>query len=222
MNIICIIPARGGSKGIPKKNIQSLAEKPLIQHSIQQAKDAEGISAVYVTTDDEVIASIATQVGSQVITRPESLSGDTASSESALLHALTEIEQKGEVDYVVFLQCTSPFRAATDIDNAINIIRSENSDSLLSVVDNHRFLWRNTNNGAESINYDFQNRPRRQDMEVQYMENGSIYIFKPWVLKELNNRLGGKVSIYVMDEKSAIDIDTAYDFKLAKAIFNLR
>ena len=219
MNIVAIIPARGGSKGIPHKNIKLLGGKPLISHSIEQAIQAAYVSDVYVSTDDPIIADSASEAGSQVIVRPENLSGDTASSESALLHALNEIEKNQHVDYVVFLQCTSPFRSSADIDAAIDIIKSEDSDSLLSVVTNHRFLWRKTANGAESINYDFNHRPRRQDMDIQYMENGSIYIFKPWVLKKLGNRLGGKVSMYVMDEYSATEIDSEYDLTLARAMF---
>lgn len=214
--IVCIIPARGGSKGVPQKNIKLLAGKPLICHSIEQVLQAKHEIDLYVTTDAEDIARVAKSAGSQIIDRPEHLSGDLASSESALLHALDIIEAEQIVDYVVFLQCTSVFRSADDIDGAIELIMKSNADSLLSVIVNHRFLWRASDQSAESINYDFNNRPRRQDMENQYQENGSIYIFKPWVLRERNNRLGGKIVLYEMDERSAVDIDSKFDFTLAE------
>ncbi|AEE22233.1 acylneuraminate cytidylyltransferase [Glaciecola sp. 4H-3-7+YE-5] len=218
--IVCVIPARGGSKGVPLKNIRLLAGKPLIAHTIEQVVKAQHDIEVYVSTDDLAIADIATQAGSRVIMRPDSLSGDKSTSESALLHALTEIETKGAIDYVVFLQCTSVFRSSTDIDRAINQIIKDESDSLLSVVPSHRFLWQVSDKGAESINYDFKHRPRRQDMEPQYQENGSIYIFRPWVLRQFNNRLGGKIALYQMDERSAIDIDSELDFKVAELLLS--
>lgn len=218
LKIVCIIPARGGSKGVLHKNIRPLAGKPLITHTIEQVVHAQHDIDVYVSTDDPAIADIAAHSGSRVILRPENLSGDTATSESALVHALTEIQYQGPVDYVVFLQCTSVFRTSADIDGALSLIIKDKCDSLLSVVPSHRFLWRIGDKGAESINYDFNNRPRRQDMDRQYQENGSIYIFKPWVLRQLNNRLGGKIALYPMDERSAIDIDTELDFKVAELL----
>lgn len=214
--IVCIIPARGGSKGVPQKNIKLLAGKPLICHSIEHVLLAKHDIDVYVSTDAEEIARVAHLAGSRIIARPEHLSGDVASSESALLHALELIESQRAVDYVVFLQCTSVFRRPEDIDEAIELIVRSNADSLLSVVASHRFLWKATDDSAESINYDFNFRPRRQDMADQFQENGSIYIFKPWVLRERNNRLGGKIVLYEMEERSAIDIDTELDFRLAE------
>jgi CMP-N,N'-diacetyllegionaminic acid synthase len=217
--IVCIIPARGGSKGVHHKNIKLLIGKPLITHTIEQVKEAKYDLHLYVSTDDSEIADIASHSGSKVIMRPKELSGDLATSESALVHALNQIKLEDTIEYIVFLQCTSVFRTSADIDAAIDLIICERADSLLSVVASHRFLWRVSEDGAESINYDFNHRPRRQDMDVQYQENGSIYIFKPWVLKELNNRLGGKIVLYEMDERSACDIDTEMDFKLAELMF---
>ena len=192
MRVVVIIPARGGSKGIPGKNAKPLAGKPLISHSIEHAKNSKLVTKIFVTTDCQNIKKIALDAGVGVIDRPAKLSGDSCSSESALAHALDQIMVNSEsFDYVVFLQCTSPFRRINDIDDAINKIRKEQADSLLSVVQSHKFLWSESQSGAKSINYDFQNRPRRQDMPIQFQENGSIYIFKPWVLEDLNNRLGG-------------------------------
>ena len=219
MTIITIIPARGGSKGLPSKNIRNLANKPLIAHSIINAKEAKLVDRVYVSTDDREIASIATNYGAEIIHRPNELAGDTASSESALIHAVEQIESTDvAIDLVVFLQCTSPIRTATDIDNAIRKVTTESADSLLSVSPSHRFLWQEVDGIAASINYDYRHRLRRQDMQPQYVENGSIYIFKPWVLKELNNRLGGKIALFPMSEAASWEIDSPFDFEIAESI----
>ena len=208
---IAIIPARGGSKGIPGKNIKSLGGKPLIAHSILDALEAQQVDRIYVTTDDPEIAQVSTDYGASIIHRPAELANDTASSESALIHALTEIENSGiHPELIVFLQCTSPLRTGLDIDRAIEQMRAENADSLLSVSPSHRFLWHKVDNEAQSINYDYRDR---QDLNPQYMENGSIYIFRTWVLKELNNRLGGRISLLVMDEAQSWEIDSLQNFQ---------
>ena len=214
-----IIPARGGSKGLPRKNIKNLANKPLIAHSIIHAKEARLVDKVYVSTDDREIAEISRDYGAEIINRPDELAGDTASSESALIHAVEQIEATGVViDLVVFLQCTSPIRTGTDIDNAIRKVKTEGADSLLSVSPSHRFLWQEVDGVAKSINYDYRHRPRRQDMPSQYVENGSIYIFKPWVLKELNNRLGGGITLFPMSEEASWEIDSLLDFEIAESL----
>ena len=221
MFTVAIIPARGGSKGVPRKNVRLLANQPLIAYSIQDALEAEGVNQVYVSTDDKNIIEISQNYGAQIIHRPVELANDTASSESALIHALTAIETAGgNPELVVFLQCTSPLRTGSDIDRAIQQLWDENADSLLSVSPTHRFLWRHFNGVAQSINYDYQNRPRRQDMNPQYVENGSIYIFKPWVLKDLGNRLGGKISLYVMSEEQSWEIDTLADFEYVEFLLS--
>ncbi len=219
MTIITIIPARGGSKGLPGKNIRELANKPLIAHSIINAKEAKLVDKVYVSTDDREIAEISREYAAEIIHRPDELAGDTASSESALIHAVEQIESTGvAIDLVVFLQCTSPIRTATDIDNAIRKVTTEKADSLLSVSPSHRFLWQEVDGVAKSINYDYRHRLRRQDMQPQYVENGSIYIFKPWVLKELNNRLGGKIALFPMSEAASWEIDSPLDFEIAESL----
>ncbi len=217
--IITIIPARGGSKGLPGKNIRTLAGKPLIAHSIINVKEAKLVDRVYVSTDDNEIAKISKDYGAEIINRPEELAGDTASSESALIHAVEQIEATGvTIDLVVFLQCTSPIRTETDIDNGIRKVKTEGADSLLSVSPSHRFLWQEIDGITKSINYNYRHRPRRQDMQPQYVENGSIYIFKPWVLKELNNRLGGKVTLFPMSEAASWEIDSLLDFEIAESL----
>jgi CMP-N,N'-diacetyllegionaminic acid synthase len=117
---------------------------------------------------------------------------------------------------VVFLQCTSPIRTGEDIDRAITHLRTMSADSLLSVSPSHRFLWHEVDGVVQSINYDYRQRPRRQDMNPQFMENGSIYVFKPWVLKQLGNRLGGKVAMFPMGDEAMFEIDSLFDFELAE------
>jgi N-acylneuraminate cytidylyltransferase len=221
MKCYAIVPARGGSKGIPRKNVRMLAGKPLIAHSILDAREARLIDKVYVSTDDLEIAEVSRKYGAEVIDRPKKFASDTASSESALIHALSEIEKLDtSPDWLVFLQCTSPIRAGADIDRAIAQLQDENADSLLSVSPSHRFLWEEVDGVAKSINYDYRHRQRRQDMKPQYVENGSIYIFKPWVLKDLENRLGGKVSMFLMSEAAGWEIDSILDFEIAEFLLN--
>lgn len=214
MKVVAVIPARGGSKRLPKKNLLPLAGKPLLAHSIEQARAAQSVSRTIVTTDSDEIAAIARDFGAEVVRRPATLADDTATSESALAHALQILkESEGYIpELVVFLQCTSPIRCATDIDMAVQMLSLQKADSLLSVCRTHTFLWRRGPNGAESVNYDYRSRRRTQDMPEEFVENGSIYVFKPWVLEKFNNRLGGTIALFEMGFWTAWQIDTQDDF----------
>ena len=174
MKIVSIIPARAGSKGIPNKNIIPVADKPLLGWTIEQSINTKSISETYVSTNDDKIAKVARQYGAEVIPRPEEISGDTSSSESAILHALEYLkEEKGlQPDFVVMLSATSPLRKTDDIDNAINLFIIENADSLISGSKFEDFLfWENIDGKWESVNYDYMNRGRRQDRNPQFVEN---------------------------------------------------
>lgn len=219
--ILTIIPARGGSKGIPRKNLQPFAGKPLIVHTIEAIINCDQLTRIIVSTEDTEIAEVANRYGAEVVFRPLEIASDTATSESALLHTLEYLQQTEnyQPDLVVFLQCTCPIRQPTDIDGAIKTLEQQQADSLLSVTASHRFLWREKEGQYYSINYDYRKRPRRQDCPPEYIENGSIYVFKPWVLQQLNNRLGGKIAIYKMDYWSSFDIDSWDDFKLCEWIY---
>jgi len=208
-HIVAIIPARGGSKGIPQKNIRLLAGKPLIVHSIEQALDSKTITRVLVSTDDPEIAGVSTQYGAEVIWRPADISGDTASSEVALLHALAFLEQAEgyHPSLVVFLQATSPLRRPCDIDNAINKLIIDGADSLLSLTESIEFIWSKSGDEFISTTFNYKDRRRRQELNPVYYENGSIYVFKPEILVKNKNRLGGKVSAYIMESWQRADID---------------
>lgn len=216
--VITIVPARGGSKGIPGKNLRPLAGKPLLAHTIELAQVARLVNRVVVSTDSPEIAAVSQAYETEVIWRPDDLSGDTASSESALLYTLDFLrDSEGyEPDLVVFLQCTSPLRRPHDIDKAIQTLVDQEADSLVSVVPVVCWLWRVVDGQPQSFNYDAQKRLRRQERPPEFNENGSIYIFKPWVLRQFNNRLGGKIVLYEMDEWSNIDIETLTDLALAE------
>lgn len=219
--IRAIIPARGGSKGVPGKNIRNLAGKPLLVWSIEDAKESKYIDEVFVSTDDSEIAKVAASAGATVIDRPAGFATDKSSSEEALLHALsiwTELDL--ENDLIVFMQCTSPIRTGAELDEAIEKFILNNADSLLSVCEFHGFLWKNENDYSIPMYHDHRVRPMRQEMQECFKENGSFYIFKPWVLKKLNNRLGGKMITYLMDNAASIDIDTEFDFRLAEFFIN--
>lgn len=219
--IIAIIPARGGSKGIEKKNIRMFAGKPLIAHTIEQALSSNLIQRTFVSTDDAGITAVSQAHGAEVIRRPAEISGDATSSEIALLHALDYLENSERLapDYVVFLQCTSPLRKSHDIDSAVQQLIEENADSLLSVTKSHGFIWQKSGSEARSVNYDYNSRPRRQDFGGQYIENGSIYICTNEIMKFNRNRLGGKISIYEMEGWQAFEIDDVADFKLCAWLY---
>jgi len=224
-NIICIIPARGGSKGIPKKNIIDFLGKPLLAWSIEDAKNSSLIDEVYVSTDDKEIAKVAEQYGAKVIERPKEISGDFSPSEEALKHAIGEIskEHPPKIEYVVFLQATSPLRETSDIDNAIEKIIAEEADSLFSAADIGDFLiWRKNGGKLESVNYDYKNRKRRQDFEEQFVENGSLYIFKPEILLRHNNRLGGKIVVSEMEFWKSFEIDDIEDLNFCQDIGRIK
>lgn len=215
--MLTIIPARGGSKGIPRKNVTLLAGKPLVAHSIVQARETAGVTRVVVSTDDDEIAAVSREWGAEVVPRPAEISGDKASSESALLHALDYLKEREgyEPELVVFLQATSPLRAADDMQRAIETLRREEGDSLFSACRVEGFTWRLAGGSLTPVNYDPAKRPRRQDLKEEiWEENGSFYILKPWVLRELNSRLGGRIVMHKMDRTASFQIDEPGDFEL--------
>lgn len=215
-DIIAIVPARGGSKRIPRKNLIMVGGRPLIAHTLRHAAESVRVRATYVSTDDSEIADIAQKSGAQVIMRPAELADDGASSESALLHVLDERIRGGErdPDLVVFLQCTSPIRGMDDIDRAIETFEREGADSLFSGSDNKRHIWSQDDDAWKPLNYDYRARRREQDMPKQYNEDGSIYVVHPSVLRRDRNRLGGRIAVYPMGPWREFQLDTADDAAL--------
>ena len=215
---VAIILARGGSKGIPKKNIKNFCGKPLLVWTIEQCLKSKFINKVIVSSDDKKILNIANQNNAFALKRPKNISEDNSTSESGWLHVLNYIEKEEDYDYVITPQVTSPLRKKNDFDKAIKYFEKEQLDSLFSCnIVNDFFLWEKTN-VFWSINYDYKNRKKRQDIKDQYLENGSFYIFKPEVLKKERNRLGGKIGVYEMEFWQSFEIDTIQDFKMCEVL----
>jgi CMP-N,N'-diacetyllegionaminic acid synthase len=217
MHTVAIIPARGGSKGLKNKNIYPVAGKPLLAWTILQARASKSIDRVFVSTDDSEIAAVARAYGAEVIDRPAEISGDKASSESAILHAVAVIEREHglSVKTIVFLQATSPLRKPGDIDRAVAILRKEGADSLISVTKaDDLTLWESRQGEWASVNFDYRNRGMRQDRPTQFIENGSIYIFTPETLVTFNNRIGAKLAACEMEFWQTWEIDTLEEIDL--------
>jgi N-acylneuraminate cytidylyltransferase len=217
---LAVVAARGGSKGIPNKNLIDLCGKPLIAWTVLQAAAAAGVDVVAVSSDSDAILAAAEAAGAVGVRRPEDISGDLASSEAAWLHALDQIDGKmGRFTRIVALQATSPIREASDIDHALAAFERDRLDSLLSVCEvEDYFNWRVGKDGPEAINYDYHDRRMRQQIEKRYLENGSFYVFVPQLLREKKNRLGGRIGMHVMERHKMFQIDRSEDIKLCAAI----
>ena len=224
MSFLVIIPARGGSKSIPRKNLRVVAGKPLIVWSIEQAVDAKLVDRVVVSTDDEEIAEVARRAGAQVpFLRPAELATDTAPTEPVMLHALDWLEQHDgyRPEGVVLLQPTCPVRRPGTVDGAIQRLIERTADSLVGVREIHPFLWQ----GIESpkASYDFMNRPRRQDVaeaDQTFEETGAMYITRTEFLRRSRNRLGGKIALFCMGGDESWDVDAEADLIVVDALLS--
>ena len=216
--IIAVIPARGGSKGIPRKNIKLLAGKPLIAYSIEAGQSSSYLDRVFVSTEDEEIAFIAKQLRSEVTKRPLELAGDETPMLPVLNHLLCELEKKEKFkpDILVILQPTSPLRQAWHIDQAIKHFFSGDFDSLLgvSLIYEHRFELIKDSCYITPV---LQERKNRQERLPVMVENGFIYVIKVDVIKA-GRILGDRIAHYPVEKKYAIDIDDYDDFLIAEKI----
>jgi len=222
MKYPAIILARGGSKGLKDKNTRSFAGQPLLVWSIWQARQASRISDVFVSSDCPKILRIAKVSGAQAILRPKHLAADGSTSESGWLHALDHLQARYGQDprMLVALQPTSPIRESADIDRGVGLMEKQNADTLFSACSlDDITLWKKNNGKFKAITYDPKNRGRRQDREPFLLENGSIYIFKSKILKEKNNRIGGKTAILEMPFWKSLEIDDKESFDLCETVF---
>ena len=215
---IAIIPARGGSKGIPNKNLQTVGGVTLLARTISACLKSESIATVYVSTDSDVIAAVALNNGAQVIRRPADISGDTASSESALLHSLNEIVKTSSLPKnVLFAQCTSPFITHTDIDGILDLLKDH--DSALTVTHNHAFIWRKDNTGnAIGINHDSAIRLPRQQLDPEYKETGALYAMNIDQFRKCGHRFFGRIGMYEVPADRSMEIDEPEDLRLANTL----
>lgn len=221
MSALAVIPARGGSKGLPGKNILPIAGLPLIAWSIRQALEVPAIGRVVVSTDSDEIAAVARAHGAEVpFRRPAELAGDAAPTEPVLRHALDWYVGNGfAATSVVLLQPTSPLRLPGTLAAALARFEREAADSLLGVCENHHFFWRDR--AAPKALYDHQNRPRRQDIadaDRWYRENGSIYVTAAEAFRTAGNRLCGRIAMHVMREEEGFEIDSRADFVVVEAL----
>jgi len=223
MKIISIIPARGASKGIRKKNIKKLAGKPLIAWTIEQAKKSKYISEVYVSTENKEIAKIARKYNTKVIKRPEELAKDDTPSLPVFQHVLHYLkENEGyEPDIVVILQPTSPLRTVTDIDTCIEKLVNEKCDSVMTVkkVD-HPAQWMLKISRGGRIKNLFEGKKitRRQDAEELFIPNGAVFVTWSKIIIEKNTHRGPDTRVVIMPAERSIDIDTELDFFIAEQL----
>lgn len=217
--VCAVIPARGGSKGVPRKNVRLIGGEPLVARAIHSLLDVQSIDTVVVSTDDLEVAAVARGAGAQVIGRPDELSDDLASSESALQHALEELAINGTLpDVTVFVQATSPFIRPEDVERAIALVRSGECDVAFSVTRSDVHLWREGADGAEGVNHDSRVRQRRQDRQPEYAETGAFYVMRTHGFLEHKHRFFGRVRFVEVDRVDALEIDTEHDFRLAELI----
>jgi len=218
--ILAIIPARGGSKRIPKKNIVDLGGKPLLAHTIEFIKQLPQIDKIVVSSEDDEILSVASQYGAEPLKRPMELSLDEVKDEPVLLHVLESMEERGEsFDRIVLFQVTSPFRKLATVEKAI-IDAVDNDYDVVATVAEDRSYFRKLENGAWLPVV--PNAPRRtQEREPFYKEAGSCYVIKSQILKQTGKIFsGGKESFIVVDEIESLDINTIFDLELARFIFS--
>ena len=211
MKIVSVILARGGSKGIPNKNIILIKNKPLIQYSIQASLCSQ-VDETWVSTDSLSIKKIALDCGAQVLDRPSKLSTDTASSDDALLH----FSQHVDFDILVFLQPTSPLILFNDINTGLDLMKQSKYDSLFSVYREHWIPRWSLN--LEPYNWDTKKRPMRQEKEELLVENGAIYISTRAQLLSSKLRYGGKIGYIEMPLQRSFQIDTYDDMELIKKL----
>lgn len=224
MNIVGIIPARGGSKRLPRKNIKLLAGKPLIAHTIDTAKQSKYINKIILSTEDDEIAKIAEQFGAEVIKRPIELAQDTTKTAPVLLHVVDELEKLGYFpDIVILLQATCPNKPVELIDEIIEKLINSDNDSVFSAFPKccSMAMWKKQFNGKMQPLYDYHTRPRWQnaakECETLYGETGAVYAIKINAFKKYKDFIGENPDIVTTNVK-LIDIDTQEDFDTAEKL----
>jgi len=219
-SFLAIIPARGGSKRLPRKNILDLNGKPLIAYSIEAGLKNKYIDKVIVSSNDDEILNISKKFGSNTIKRPDELASDTATTFDAIKYTINNTDN---YDYIVLLQPTSPLRNEKHIDEAIELLNDKSADVIVSVCEmEHSPLWSNTLDKSLSMNNFLRDEVlnlRSQDLEKYYRLNGAIYICKTErLLKEKTFFIKNNIYAYIMSRKDSVDIDDEIDFKLAEIL----
>ncbi len=220
MKILSIIPARGGSTEIPMKNIIKINKKYLLDYTVTASLNSKHITKTIVSTNDNKIANIAKKLKAEVIKRPNNLSGNKIRIEPTIEHVLKELEknQRYKPDIIVLLQNTSPLRNSKHIDESIKLFKKQKLDSLFSGYKSHNLFWKVIKNKTIPINYKPNNRPNRQQMNDQFIENGAIFVFTYNSFQKNKCRLSGKIGMYEMPEFLSMQIDSLNDVLLIEQI----
>jgi N-acylneuraminate cytidylyltransferase len=215
MRIVAVILARGGSKGIPNKNLKRVGERSLVARAVQASR-AAGFET-FVSSDSESILKEASASGATGIHRPEEFASDEASSESALLHALSQ-DGFEDVGLVAFIQPTSPFISDNDLREAANLILSGKAGTVFSARENHSFAWEESDASWEPVGHSRLSRPRRQDLTPSVIETGAFYLFSKSGFELAGSRFSGSVSPLLVDSRFSMEIDSPQDLELARTL----
>ncbi|MCX4698346.1 N-acylneuraminate cytidylyltransferase [Streptomyces sp. NBC_01352] len=226
--VLAVIPARGGSKGVPAKNLAPVGGVPLVVRAVRECRATRLVTDVVVSTDDQAIAAAARQAGAEVVLRPAAIAGDTATSEAAVLHAMEAHEalHGAAVDAVLLVQCTSPFIVREDIDGVAGAVVENGADTAVTVAPFHGFIWRDADDEAGSgevtggygVNHDKSFRPRRQDRPQDLLETGAAYAMDAAGFRKHQHRFFGHTELIRTDPARVLEIDDPHDLARARAL----
>lgn len=216
--ILAVIPARGGSKGIPRKNVRLMHGKPLISYAISNALKSPMITDCVVTTDDSEIAAVAHMYGCETVNRDSELAADAVTLDPVVYDAVQQMEARKKYiyDIVITLQPTSPLMRVETLNHAITDFLVKGADSMISVVNKPHLSWKKE---GEKIVPNYEKRLNRQQLPPNYMETGAFFITKREFV-QLNSRLGNNISVFEVPEQEAIDIDTVEDWLISESILS--
>ncbi|MFK4798576.1 cytidylyltransferase domain-containing protein [Streptomyces sp. MPA0124] len=224
--VLAVIPARGGSKGVPAKNLAAVGGVPLVVRAVRECRAARLVTDVVVSTDDQAIAAAAREAGAEVVLRPAAIAGDTATSEAAVLHAMDAHEalHGAAVDVVLLVQCTSPFLVREDVDGVAGAVAGGGADTAVTVAPFHGFVWRDGSDepdgtgGGHGVNHDKAHRPRRQDRPQDLLETGAAYAMAAPGFREHRHRFFGRTELVRTDPARVLEIDDPHDLARARAL----
>ncbi|MFI5793357.1 cytidylyltransferase domain-containing protein [Streptomyces sp. NPDC051677] len=221
--VLAVIPARGGSKGVPAKNLAPVGGVPLVARAVRECRAARLVTDVVVSTDDHAIAAAAREAGAEVVLRPAAIAGDTATSEAAVLHALDvhEALHGAPVDVVLLVQCTSPFLVREDVDEVAGAVVEQGADTAVTVAPFHGFVWRHSDEVSEGgfgVNHDKSYRPRRQDRPQDFLETGAAYAMDAAGFRKHRHRFFGRTELVRTDPARVLEIDDPHDLARARAL----
>ncbi|MFH9673647.1 cytidylyltransferase domain-containing protein [Streptomyces sp. NPDC017405] len=221
--VLAVIPARGGSKGVPAKNLAPVGGVPLVVRAVRECRATRLVTDVVVSTDDQAIAAAAREAGAEVVLRPAAIAGDTATSEAAVLHAMDTHEalHGAPVDVVLLVQCTSPFLVREDIDGVAAAVAENGADTAVTVASFHGFVWREPDTGdggGAGVNHDKSYRPRRQDRPQDFLETGAAYAMDAAGFREHRHRFFGHTELVRTDPARVLEIDDPHDLARARAL----